>query len=372
MSKTHLHQNTLGQIILPCNMVGRFNKVERKYFWIEVVFFIVFYYLFPIFTDIEYAHNEQGDSSLFIDGISDWLVYGTTGLFSGLIFYLIVRHALVSKKLMLFILYTVLFLTGLHYYTKVVYLILANWSWLPQQMRQNAARWAQRDVIHFSVVYMFREFLCISALAYFIYSSKKEAELRALKEQQLLSELNYLKAQLHPHFFFNTMNNIYSLALKQSTETAPVVARLADMMRYVLYEADHTRVLLKKETAFLNDYVEVERIRHQHNAIQFDVQGINNEQTIEPLLMLPFIENAFKHGLEEETGQGFVKIILCIMESELTLEVSNSKPSQSSPNTGIGLQNVFKRLELLYPQRHDLDIKEDSNTYNVTLTLKLA
>ena len=337
-----------------------------------MVFFIVFYYLFPILTDIEYAHNERGDSTLFVNGISDWLVYGTTNLFSGAIFYLIVRHALVSKKLMLFILYMALFLTGLHYYTKVVYLIVANCKWLPQQMQQNAARWAQRDVIHFSVVYMFREFLCIGALAYFIYSSKKEAELRALKEQQLVSELNYLKAQLHPHFFFNTMNNIYSLALKQSKDTAPVVARLADMMRYVLYEADQPRVLLKKEIAFLNDYVEVERIRHQHNTIQFDVQGINNDLTIEPLLMLPFIENAFKHGLEEETGQGFVNIILCVIENELTLEVSNSKPIAPNPSTGIGLQNVTKRLQLLYPGRHDLRVNEEAGTYHVTLTLQLV
>jgi two-component system LytT family sensor kinase len=352
-------------------MVGRFNRVERKYFWIEVVFFIVFYYLFPIFTDIEYAYNERGDSSLFIDGLSDWLVYGTTRLFSGVIFYLIVRHALVSKKLMLFILYTALFLTGLHYYTKAVYLIVANWNWLPQQMRQNAARWAQRDVIHFSVVYMFREFLCIGALAYFIYSNKKEAELRALKEQQLLSELNYLKAQLHPHFFFNTMNNIYSLALKQSKDTAPVVARLADMMRYILYEADQAKVALTKEISFLSNYVEVERIRHQHNTIQFDVQGINDDAMIEPLLLLPFIENAFKHGLEQETGRGFVSIILCVIENELTLEVSNSKPIAPNPSTGIGLQNVSKRLTLMYPNSHDLQVNEKTETYHVTLTLQL-
>jgi LytS/YehU family sensor histidine kinase len=167
------------------------------------------------------------------------------------------------------------------------------------------------------------------------------------------------------------MNNIYSLALKQSKDTAPVVARLADMMRYILYEADQSRVPLTKEVSFLSNYIEVERIRHRHNTIQFDVQGINDVPMIEPLLLLPFIENAFKHGLEQETGIGHVKIILCIIDNELTLDVSNSKPIGLNPSTGIGLQNVLKRLQLLYPNVHDLQVNEKTDAHNIILTLQL-
>lgn len=344
-----------------------------RYFWIEVIFFITLYYLFPIITDIEYAYNEQHNASLFTEGITERLVYGTSSLPHGVVFYLIVKQALIHKNILLFCIYVILFLIGLHYYTKVVYICVAHSGWLPLAMQQSAARWANAKVLtHFSIIFMLREFLCIAALAYFINWDKQNKELQALKEQQLLTELNYLKAQLHPHFFFNTINNIYSLALKQSTDTAPMVAKLGEMMRYILYEASGQRVLLTKEVAFLNNYVDVERIRHQYNIIAFDVQGAKANRHIEPLLLLPFIENAFKHGLEQETGQGFVNIIIYVMDNELILEVSNSKPTVTEKPPGIGLQNVLKRLDILYRDQYKLDVKDEANIYHVSLTLQLS
>lgn len=196
--------------------------------------------------------------------------------------------------------------------------------------------------------------------------------MKELKEQQLISELNYLKAQLHPHFFFNTINNIYALALKQSAQTAPMVARLGEMMRYILYEADQPTVPLSRELTFLSDYIEVEKIRHQaHIDIQFDVQGIRQDYRMEPLLLLPFIENAFKHGLEEETKNGFVHIVLCQTDRDLTLQVSNSIPQsvKKAAVSGIGIQNVRKRLDILYPAKYQLDINETPELYEVTLIL---
>lgn len=195
--------------------------------------------------------------------------------------------------------------------------------------------------------------------------------MKALKEQQLVSELNYLKAQLHPHFFFNTINNIYALALKQSTETAPMVARLGEMMRYILYEADQPSVPLSRELAFLSDYIEVEKIRHQaHIDIQFDMQGIRADHRMEPLLLLPFIENAFKHGLEEETQNGFVHIVICQTDQDLTLQVSNSVPrAGKKPLPGIGIENVRKRLDILFPGRHQLETTGTPGRYEVTLIL---
>jgi LytS/YehU family sensor histidine kinase len=241
------------------------------------------------------------------------------------------------------------------------------------EIKQMAADNLARARLTFTISYAtVREVIPLIGFAFLIRSLQQDEQMKTLKEQQLLSELTYLKAQLHPHFFFNTMNNIYSLALKQSKHTAPVVAKLADMMRYVLYEADQPKVSPLKEIVFLSNYVEVERIRHQQNTIRFDVQGANDAVSIEPLLMLPFIENAFKHGLEQETEQGFVNIILCIIDNELTLEVSNSKPQQLNPSPGIGLQNVIKRLALLYPGRHDLRVNEEADTYHVTLTLQLV
>jgi LytS/YehU family sensor histidine kinase len=183
-----------------------------------------------------------------------------------------------------------------------------------------------------------------------------------------------LKAQLHPHFFFNTINNIYALALKQSADTAPMVAKLAEMMRYILYEADQPVVLLEREIEFLNNYIGTEKIRHKRNDIRFDVQRIDRNIRIEPLLLLPFVENAFKHGLEQETGNGYVHIVICLVENELTVEVTNSKPAEGEIRVtkGIGMQNLQKRLAILYPGKHQLLVHDEADKYQVTLTLLTA
>jgi two-component system LytT family sensor kinase len=347
-------------------------KIQWKYLRIEILFFAVFYYLFPILTDVEYSYNERHHAGLFTQNLSFDVIYGTFNLPPAILFYFIVRRWLFSKQLGLFILFTALYLIGLHYYMTGVYFVIGHTPLFPLKMQTEALRWYKADLIHFSVIYMFREFLCLGALAYFIRSAKQDAQVRELKETQLITELNYLKAQLHPHFFFNTMNNIYSLALSQSDKTAPLVAKLADMMRYILYEANQKKVPLANEIRFISDYIAAEKIRHRSgNEINFDVQGITNDMEIEPLLLLPFIENAFKHGLEQETGAGFVNVVICRAENELILQVNNSKPQSVAESTrGIGLQNALKRLDLLYPQRHQLDIKADDKNYQVTLSLQ--
>lgn len=346
--------------------------VEWKYLRIEILFFVIFFYVFPILTDVEYNYNEMHNVQLFTNNIDFNLLYGTTNLLSGLAFYAIVRRSFISKKTWMFALYTILFLIGMHFYMKGVYVAVANIEWLPEKLRSDALRWSKANVIHFSVIYMFRQFLCIGALAYFIYSAKQDDQMRKLKEQQLLTELTYLKAQLHPHFFFNTMNNIYSLALKRSADTAPLVARLADMMRYILYEAEQVTVPLSNEIQFLTNYIDAEKIRHHgNNQINFDVQGIKPNVMIEPLLLLPFIENAFKHGLQEETGKGFVHIVIWQSGNELIVQVSNSKPTHPKKNQkGIGLQNAVKRLNLLYAGRHAMNIKDDTDAYQLNLSLQ--
>jgi LytS/YehU family sensor histidine kinase len=244
------------------------------------------------------------------------------------------------------------------------------------EFRKRAADDLHREEISFTFNYLLiSSIFPLTGLAFLVRSLSQDGDMKALKEQQLVSELNYLKAQLHPHFFFNTINNIYGLALKQSADTAPMVARLGEMMRYILYEADQKTVLLSREIAFLSNYIEAERIRHQDQIdIQFDVQGIRADFQIEPLLLLPFIENAFKHGLEEETKSGFVHIVICQTDQELTLQVSNSKPvllrDKGAP--GLGIKNVQKRLAILYPEKHQLDVHEEADRYEVSLIIANA
>ena len=347
--------------------------VEWKYFRFELLFFITYYLLFPIITAAEYRYFEQHNTGKFFNDALEMVVYSPIGILSGIVYYAIVRYALVTKNLVRFIGYTILYLIALVFYKELAYLLLSHLEFLPAKVRSDAARWAQAKGLHYSIIYMCRDFLCISALAYFIYAAKQDDQLRKLKEQQLLTELTYLKAQLHPHFFFNTLNNIYSLALKQSTDTAPLVARLAEMMRYILYEAEQPKVPLQKEIAFLTNYIDTEKIRqHANNQISLDVQGIQPNTLIAPLLLLPFIENAFKHGLQQETANGFVHIVICESEKELMLQVNNSKPSSLKENPkGIGLQNAARRLNLLYNGRFTMNSQEDAHTYQLNLSLQI-
>ncbi len=374
MSKTPRAKKRLLQNILPCSMFGKFNKIERKFFLIETCFFIYLSYGISFISDLEYSYYMEHNIANFTKNIEYYTTFGTFELTAYSVFYWgFLKTAVFNKKIVSVILGMAVFL----YLQHLIIAYLATWVIISLPifstgLKANAAHILKASHLWFTINYpLTRTAAPLIGFTFLIRSLQQDEQMKVLKEQQLMSELNYLKAQLHPHFFFNTMNNIYSLALKQSKDTAPIVAKLADMMRYILYEADQPKVPLKKEIDFLSDYVEVEKIRHQQNTIQFDVQGINNSLHIEPLLMLPFIENAFKHGLEQETGKGSVSIIICVIENELTLDVTNSKPQQQNLVNGIGLQNVSKRLELLYPNTHQLEVKNEQDTYHVTLTLQL-
>ncbi|OKS89264.1 sensor histidine kinase [Mucilaginibacter polytrichastri] len=352
------------------------SNPQWKYVKIEIAFFVVFFYFFPAFSVFEYNFIELHKAIIPEKDLVSTLFYGTSDILTSFVFYKLIQGFLFTRRFASFIAVIIIYLLLFHFYKRGLYYSVGHSSLLPESLSKESLKWYNANSrINFSIVYMCMEFLCLAALAYFIRSSKQEEQMHLLKEQQLSSELNYLKAQLHPHFFFNTINNIYSLALKQSADTAPMVAKLGDMMRYVLYEADQKKVSLAREIEFLANYVSVEKIRHPDNqTIQFDVQGITNDVYMEPLLLLPFIENAFKHGLQEETAAGFVTIIICRAEQELTLQVSNSKPPKTevAAAKGIGLQNVIKRLDILYPGNYQLEINDEATIHHALLTLQIA
>ncbi|OCX54286.1 hypothetical protein BEL04_08490 [Mucilaginibacter sp. PPCGB 2223] len=206
---------------------------------------------------------------------------------------------------------------------------------------------------------------------------KNQHKLYTLENDKLKLELTHLKLQVQPHFFFNTLNNLYSLSVQGSPKTSPMIADLSAIMRYVLYESQQEQVLLQKEVDFMKSYIELERIRHDNpEIIDFAIQGDTSHILIEPLLFLPLIENAFKHSLAKDIPGKYVKVVLAADDDELIFQITNPVlQSQSTvvvPETGgIGLKNVKKRIELLYPGRHQFDISTDEETFTVTLTIKL-
>ncbi len=206
---------------------------------------------------------------------------------------------------------------------------------------------------------------------------------RHLREQQELqtktmqSELRFLKSQINPHFLFNTLNNLYALTLKKSDKAPEIVVKLSEMMRYMLYECNERRVELSKEVNYLRNYLDLERLRQGENVhIHFDMTGEVGHQKIAPLMFIPFLENSFKHGLNHHLSQGFVKIRLIVDNQMVHLFIENSKP-QSLPKTthrrsgGIGLVNVRRRLDIMYPDQYELNIRDNPDAYAIDLKIEL-
>ena len=200
---------------------------------------------------------------------------------------------------------------------------------------------------------------------------------RELQTQNMQSELKFLKSQINPHFLFNTLNNLYALTLKKSDKAPEIVIKLSEMMRYMLYECNEKKVLLSKEVSYIRNYLDLERLRQAKNfEIDFEVKGYVADQKIAPLMFIPFLENSFKHGLNNQISQGFVNIKMEVDEQSVDFYIENSKVEklpaiEHRRSGGIGLVNVRRRLNLLYPNHYNLDIKDNPNTYVVNLKLDL-
>ena len=206
---------------------------------------------------------------------------------------------------------------------------------------------------------------------------KNQMTMRELVQEKLEAELNFLKAQIHPHFLFNTLNSIYGLALKRSEHTANVVLKLSGLLNYMLYDCSAPQVSLKKEIQYVEDYIALEQVRYGERLdVSFSVSGDLYDKVIAPLLILTFVENSFKHGVSIQTEQAWIRIDVNVRANQLNLVVENSKPKRQKAfrnggNSGIGLSNVKRRLDLIYPHNYNLDIKELDNTFEISLKLIL-
>lgn len=202
--------------------------------------------------------------------------------------------------------------------------------------------------------------------------SGKEREKNLVKEK-LETELKFLRNQTNPHFLMNTLNNIYALARKKSDDTAEIVMKLSELLRFMLYESGQHRIALNDEIKVLEDYLELEKMRYNNRLeISFDRNIDSNAYQITPLLLLPFVENAFKHGVSETRFKSFVHINMHVEKSYLNFTVENSR-EVNPPNSGaknIGLYNVRRQLELMYKD-FNLDVQNGGNTFKVHLTLNL-
>ncbi|UFH54930.1 sensor histidine kinase [Spirosoma sp. KNUC1025] len=203
----------------------------------------------------------------------------------------------------------------------------------------------------------------------------KQLAYQQIDREKLQAELQLLKSQVHPHFLFNTLNNLYGLTLHKSDHSPAVVLKLSELLSYMLYDCNASEVTLQKEIEFMRNYIGLEQLRYGDRLdVSVNLSGDYTNKLIAPLLLVPFLENAFKHGTSEQLEQAWMHIDLSVHGTLLKFKVINSReadPHNGTPIGGIGLQNVKKRLQLLYPDRHELRIAAEDETFMISLTLEL-
>ena len=193
------------------------------------------------------------------------------------------------------------------------------------------------------------------------------------QQEKVVAQLQLLRAQLHPHFLFNTLNNIYAFALQSSPKTPAMILRLSSLLSYMLYECKGEEVLLEKEVEVMKDYIDLEKERYGDKIdVSVNIVGDLCDKYICPLLILPFLENAFKHGTSEQFGRPWMSLDMSLKDNLLKCKVVNSK-NEYVPHhqNGVGIDNVKKRLELLYHDKYDLKLSDEGDFFVVSLTLEL-
>lgn len=332
------------------------------FFWIGVWFFFVYFF--------SYNSND----TLYITWFSS-LLLPITLLTTYITIYVLIPKYLLTKK------YAQLLLYGFYTLVMSVYLItLAIYGSFICITKLDIAK----------VPPMGRNFIFILILVYLIvavisfvyilnHNFNVQSQFKVLENKILETnlqikqqELNYLKKQIHPHFLFNTLNTIYGLSLKKSEYTPDVILKLSNLLDYILYQVQKPKVVLSEEVAHIHEYIDLEKIRFQDRLkVDFTTAIENETLLIPPMLFLPFIENAFKHG---NIINHFLTISIRLQATndQLTFYCSNSaylKEQESS--TGIGLENIKKRLALLYPEKHELNIVTTPDNFAVALEIKL-
>lgn len=224
------------------------------------------------------------------------------------------------------------------------------------------------DNIYFGISY-----IVIAAAVYSMQQNFKNEQVnRKLKDEVVKAELAFLKSQINPHFLYNTLNYIYSLAIPVSDRLANAVIRLSDLMRYTLTEGVDGNVKLNKEIDYLKNYIALFKMRFEPNFyVDFKVDGIDEQQEIAALVLIPFVENAFKHGVINDEKHP-IRINLKVQGQRLDFEVSNKiSHAQKDHSSGIGLINIHRRLDLIYPGEHELLISNNGNIYKTSLMIHL-
>ena len=290
-------------------------------------------------------------------------------------YYLIPRFLLLKKygAFIIYSIYTFIFSTYL-----VLWTIFFSFIFLSELEIHDMPPMSRNYVFILILVYLIViavSFVNLLGHNFKTVSKNKDLENMILETQVQLKdqELQYLKKQIHPHFLFNTLNTIYGFALKQSKQTPEIILKLCNLLDYILYQVNKPKVALHEEVEHIREYIELEKIRFREVLeIDFKLKNVPQDHQIAPMIFLPFVENAFKHGNIID-GVLKVKINLKLETNTLIFKIENTSLNESEEleNKGIGLQNIKKRLDLLYQNKHELTINNQGNWFSVELKIDL-
>lgn len=323
--------------------------------------------------------NQESNPDLFKENL---VVFLFQILLIGALIYLIAPKLLFKKKYVLFTIVSVFAVMVLAY-------IITSLFGMPIEPHQAIDEFGpppghgpepgpRRPPSHFlfNLLILGIAFILALTIEVFNHLKKKEAETIKARNVNLQNELKLLKSQINPHFLFNSLNNIYTLAGIDTSRTQKSIINLSDMLRYVLYECDQETVPLKKEVEYIENYLKLFALKSSKDyPISIELNITNNSIPVAPMLFIPYVENALKHSNIDDRKNSFINIKIDADLKNIDFEIENSKPKKAIIKDsvgGIGLENVRKRLAILYPEKHELKIHETDSSFKVKLHLELA
>ena len=298
------------------------------------------------------------------------------GLTYGILYFILPRYLSKNKNWITTTVFLLLFISIIalinYFFFVMVFSISTRLGYFSKMPDMNfiIPVWGRQVLFNYPTVVGFA--LAIKLLKNWFLKQKEAAQVAT---EKINAELQLLKSQVHPHFLFNTLNNIYSFIINDSSAAPEVLKKLSTLLRYIIYECNRPLVKLEKELKMIRDYIDLEKIRYGENFnMSLQIQGSAVDKMICPLLLIPFLENSFKHGASQMLTHPWINLDIIIDEEHLHFNLSNSKPALLNEKTitkGLGLRNVKKRLAILYPGTHSLMIADDVMSFSISLKIPL-
>lgn len=346
------------------------DKVPGKYY--RHFAFWMTWYLVPVLWDCVLFGVIQSDmtwSKLFWAFVYRLFDLGFNITYCYLVVYFLIPKFLVEKRYGSFIFLTTIFTITVYLLYIQTAIFLAN---VPQEELPLLLLHFSRSFITLGPPVICAFFVTLRMLKGYYWELEEKT---SLIRENSKAELQLLKAQVHPHFLFNTLNNIYSFTLNSPPKAASLVSKLSHTIKYMTHDCEAELVPLEKEIQMIKDYIGLEKVRYGERLdLRVDIKGSSDNKLISPLLLIPFVENSFKHGSSKMLEYPWTMIEISIQDNILAFNISNSKPHHNPSSNGlngIGLTNVRKRLQLLYPAQHLLELSSDEFSFHVKLTLPL-